>query len=148
MSHDPETLIAALGLHPHPEGGHFVETWRHQPAGGGRGDLTVIYYLLRRGERSAWHRVTDAQEVWHWYAGAPLRLSLSADGRTENALVLGTDFAAGQQAHGVVPAGVWQAAETLGDWTLVGCTVGPAFDFAGFELAEGDRLPGCAADSA
>ncbi len=131
---EADQIINQLALSPHPEGGFYRETFRDQPADASRGALTVIYYLLRRGERSAWHRI-DAAEVWHHYAGAPLRLRLSADGRSSRALTLGTDFAAGEQAHAVVPAGAWQAAESLGAWTLVGCTVAPAFDFAGFELA-------------
>lgn len=128
-----DEIIARLGLVPHPEGGHYRETFRQRPAGGGRGALTVIYYLLRRGQCSAWHRI-DATEVWHFYSGAPLEL-LVADQAGRRALVLGTDFAAGMTVHAVVPAGAWQSARSLGDWTLVGCTVAPAFEFSGFELA-------------
>jgi len=127
-------IIAKLGLKPHPEGGWYVETYRHVNEGGGRGACTAIYFLLAEGERSHWHRV-DAVEIWHWYAGAPLELGLSEDGRGAGRVTLGNDLAAGQRPQAVVPAGVWQAAETLGAWTLVGCTVAPAFDFAGFELA-------------
>jgi predicted cupin superfamily sugar epimerase len=128
-----DEIIARLGLVPHPEGGHYRETFRHHPAGGGRGAVTVIYYLLEARERSAWHRV-DATEVWHHYAGAPLQLEI-ADESGCSTLVLGTDFAAGMTAQGVVPAHAWQSARSLGAWTLVGCTVAPAFEFAGFELA-------------
>lgn len=138
----PEDIITILGLQPHPEGGHYVETYRHVGDQGNRGACTCIYFLLREGERSHWHRVTDAVEIWHWYAGAPLRLSLSDDAKTVRSQVLGTDLPAGQRLHGVVEAGVWQAAESLGAWTLVGCTVAPAFDFAGFELAAPDWQPG------
>ena len=127
-------LIARLGLAPHPEGGHYRETFRHRPADGGRGAMTAIYFLLMAGERSHWHRV-DAAEIWHYYAGAPLRLSVSEDGRAATAHRLGPDFARGEAPQIVVPAGAWQSAESLGGWTLVGCTVGPAFHFAGFELA-------------
>ncbi|MEI8393102.1 MAG: cupin domain-containing protein [Rhodospirillaceae bacterium] len=127
-------IIARLGLKPHPEGGHYVETYRHQNEGGGRGACTAIYYLLAAGERSHWHRV-DAVEIWHWYAGAPLTLELSLDGHTTRQVLLGPDFAANQRPQAVVPAGAWQAASTAGDWTLTGCTVAPAFDFAGFEMA-------------
>lgn len=130
-------IIASLGLAPHPEGGHYRETFRHRPADGGRGAVTVIYYLLREGERSAWHRV-DATEIWHFYAGAPLELEIGdGDARSSarTSIVLGTDFAAGMVAHGVVPAHAWQSARSLGAWTLVGCTVAPAFEFSGFELA-------------
>lgn len=134
-------VVARLGLKPHPEGGHYVETYRHSPQGGGRGACTAIYYLLAAGERSHWHRV-DADEVWHFYGGRPLALRISEDGRTVRELVLGADLAAGQVPQAVVPAGAWQAAEPLGDWALVGCTVAPAFDFAGFELAAPGWAPG------
>ncbi|MCG7360634.1 cupin domain-containing protein [Roseomonas sp. ACRSG] len=127
-------VIAALELRPHPEGGHYREIWRDAPAGGGRGAGTAIYFLLASGERSHWHRV-DAAEAWHWYAGGPLALSLAADGHGVEEKLLGPDLGAGQQPFGLVPKGWWQAARPLGGWVLVGCTVSPAFDFAGFELA-------------
>lgn len=136
-----EDIIAALGLLPHPEGGHFVETWRHAPESGGRGAGTAIYYLLKAGERSHWHRV-DAAEIWHWYAGAPLELSLSADGARTEAVTLGNDLMAGARPQVVVPAGAWQSAVSMGAWTLVGCTVSPAFMFSGFEMAAPDWAPG------
>ncbi|MBX3498186.1 MAG: cupin domain-containing protein [Alphaproteobacteria bacterium] len=132
---DADTLIAALGLQPHPEGGHYRETFRAAPAPGeARGATTAIFFLLRRGERSHWHRV-DAVEIWHWYAGAPLALAIADPNAPRRTITLGTDFAAGQSPQGIVPAHAWQAAQTLGDWTLVGCTVSPAFEFSGFELA-------------
>ena len=121
-----DAIIARLNLKPHPEGGHYAETWRHHPEGGGRGAGTAIYYLLRAGERSHWHRV-DAAEIWHYYAGDPLVLSLSEDGRAARVAVLGPDLAAGQLPQLVVPPQCWQAAESAGPWTLVGCTVSPAF---------------------
>jgi predicted cupin superfamily sugar epimerase len=128
-----DEVIARLGLEPHPEGGHYRETFRDTAADGGRGAVTVISYLLRAGERSAWHRI-DAVEIWHFYAGAPLELLVAGEsGR--RAVILGADFAAGMAAHGVVPAFAWQSARSLGAWTLVGCTVAPAFEFQGFELA-------------
>jgi predicted cupin superfamily sugar epimerase len=102
--------------------------------------MTAIYYLLRAGEHSHWHRV-DAAEIWHFYAGAPLVLTVSSNGHDAHAQVLGTEFAAGQRPQIVVPAGHWQTAESLGAWTLAGCTVGPAFEFAGFELAPPDWRP-------
>ncbi len=130
-----DEVAAALGLAPHPEGGAYRETFRHVPAGGGRGAMTAIYYLLRKGERSHWHRV-DAAEIWHFHAGAPLALEMArAQGSRIETVVLGADLAAGQRPQAVVPESWWQAARSLGDWTLVGCTVGPAFEFAGFELA-------------
>ena len=127
-------IIATLGMQRHPEGGWYVESYRHPGEGGGRGACTAIYFLLQAGESSHWHRV-DAVEIWHWYAGAPLALGLSESGGPATTLTLGPGLAANQRPQAVVPAGIWQAARSLGDWTLVGCTVSPAFSFAGFELA-------------
>ena len=128
-------IIARLGLQPHPEGGHFRETFR-DPAvdAGGRAASTLIYFLLARGERSHWHKV-DAVETWHFYAGAPLILRIAGTGEMPQTTMLGIDLVAGQQPQAVVPAHAWQAAESTGDWTLVGCTVAPGFMFEGFELA-------------
>lgn len=137
---DAETLIEALGLQAHPEGGHYRETFRDAPAEGGRGAMTAIYYLLKAGEVSQWHRV-DATEIWHWYAGAPLVLTISENGRDARALYLGPDVTRHQRPQAVVPAKAWQTAESLGNWTLIGCTVGPAFTFEGFELAPPDWRP-------
>ena len=127
-------IVETLAMKPHPEGGWYVETFR-DPAGGARGHSTAIYYLLERGERSQWHRVTDATEAWHWYAGSALRLSMSEDGRTVVEHRLGPDLAAGDRPQAIVPAGWWQAAEPLGDHVLVGCTVAPGFAFSSFEMA-------------
>jgi uncharacterized protein len=134
-------VIRLLDLKPHPEGGHYRETFRDAPhSAAGRAASTAIYFLLARGERSHWHRI-DAVELWHWYAGAPLRLEIAdRSGRIES-LTLGCDLAAGERPQAVVPAHAWQAAQSLGDWTLVGCTVAPGFDFAGFELAPKDWTP-------
>ena len=134
-------LIAALDLKPHPEGGHFRETFRHVPPQGGRGAMTAIYYLLQQGEVSAWHRV-DAAEIWHFYAGVPLTLSVSGDGRRAETVTLGPNVEASERPQILVPEGAWQSARSQGAWTLVGCTVGPAFDFAGFEMAPKDWRPG------
>jgi hypothetical protein len=137
-----DQIIALLDLKPHPEGGHFRETFRDGAGVGGRAASTAIYFLLTRGERSHWHRV-DATEVWHWHAGAPLILSIAPTDRgpvTDH--ILGTDLAAGERPQGVVPPHHWQAATSLGDWTLVGCTVAPGFDFAGFTLAAPGWRPG------
>jgi len=132
----PETIIATLKMQPHPEGGHYVETFRDTATDeNGRSRSTAIYFLLKQGERSHWHRV-DAVETWHWHAGAPLRLSIAAGkGATVETVKLGNDLAKGERPQGVVPKDHWQAAESLGAWTLVGCTVAPGFDFSGFELA-------------
>ena len=127
-------LIARLELRPHPEGGHYRETFRDSDLdANGRPRSTAIYFLLARGERSHWHRV-DAVEVWHYYAGDALILQIADDDGARN-LRLGSDLAAGEAPQATVPAHAWQAAESTGDWTLVGCTVAPGFEFAGFELA-------------
>ncbi|WP_137930652.1 cupin domain-containing protein [Mesorhizobium comanense] len=137
-------IIATLGLKPHPEGGWYAETFRDE-AGGARGHSTAIYFLLERDQVSAWHRVRDAAEVWHFYAGAPLALSIWEEGGTRDnqviEQVLGIELAAGERPQVVVPAGWWQSARSLGEWTLVGCTVAPGFDFAAFELATPDWRP-------
>jgi predicted cupin superfamily sugar epimerase len=128
-------IIRLLDLKPHPEGGHFRETFRDPGPSDGRAASTAIYFLLARGERSHWHRV-DAVEVWHYYAGAPLVLEMAADEAGPiRRMKLGPDIAMGERPQGVVPAGHWQAAEPLGDWTLTGCTVAPGFEFAHFEMA-------------
>jgi predicted cupin superfamily sugar epimerase len=127
-------IIRLLDLRPQPEGGHFGETFRDESRSGGRAASTAIYFLLARGARSHWHRV-DAAEVWHYYAGAPLALEIAQAEGSIRRLRLGADLAAGERPQAVVPAHAWQAAESLGDWTLVGCTVAPGFEFTGFELA-------------
>ncbi len=132
-------VIRRLDLKPHPEGGHFRETFRDTRADNGRAASTAIYFLLARGERSHWHRV-DAVEVWHYYAGAPLVLEMAGEQGVRR-VKLGPDIAMGERPQGIVPAGIWQAAESMGDWTLVGCTVAPGFDFAVFELAPKDWAP-------
>lgn len=138
---EPAAVIERLRLRPHPEGGHFRETFRHAPEDGGRGAMTSILYLLAEGEVSHWHRV-DATEVWHFHAGAPLRLSISEDGRSVRRHTLGPDVHAGEEPQLTVPARAWQSARSTGAWTLVGCTVGPAFEPAGFELAPPGWEPG------
>ncbi len=137
-----DDLIAALALAPHPEGGWYRETWRGSDIGG-RASGTAILFLLRAGERSHWHRV-DADEIWHYHAGAPLILRLAADAAgPATAQALGPDVAAGALPQRIVPAGHWQAARTTGDFTLVSCTVSPGFRFEGFELAApGFDIPG------
>ncbi len=135
-----EAVIVALGLLPHPEGGHYRETWRDAPADGSRGAGTAILFLLVAGERSHWHRV-DAAEAWHWHAGAPLALRIS-DGTAPETRRLGPDLSAGEALFSLVPPGHWQAAESLGAWSLVACTVSPAFLFEGFEMAAAGWEPG------
>jgi predicted cupin superfamily sugar epimerase len=130
-----DEVIAALNLSPHPEGGFYRETMRDAAAPGERGAFTAIYYLLRRGERSTWHRIRDAAEIWHYYAGAALELTVAREGEKPAAMVLGSNLKSGQRPQALVPAGVWQSAQSLGDWTLVGCTVSPAFEFSALEMA-------------
>jgi len=139
---DAGEVIAALGLEPHPEGGWFRETWRAEAGGDGeRSTGSAIYYLLAAGEVSRWHRI-DAAEVWHFYAGDPLLLTISPCGVATAAHTLGPDVAGGHRPQVVVPVRAWQSALPLGRWALVGCTVSPAFDFAGFELAPDGWEPG------
>jgi predicted cupin superfamily sugar epimerase len=129
-----EGVIGLLDLKPHPEGGHYRQTFRDpRTIEGGRAASTAIYFLLARGERSHWHRV-DAVEVWHWHAGAPLELRINNGGETVTHR-LGPDLARAERPQAIVPAHAWQAADTTGDWTLVGCTVAPGFEFEHFELA-------------
>jgi uncharacterized protein len=135
-----QDVIRLLDLKPHPEGGHFRESFRDARQVEGRAASTAIYFLLAHGERSHWHRV-DAVEVWHWYAGASLALEISrTPGRVER-VVLGCDLNAGDRPQAAVPVHAWQSAKSLGDWTLVGCTVAPGFEFAGFELAPKNWQP-------
>jgi predicted cupin superfamily sugar epimerase len=149
----PEEIIRLLDLRPHPEGGYFRETFRDAPLGSSqRAASTLIYFLLVAGQVSKWHRV-DAAEVWHYYAGAPLQLTLAKEEGPAAMHLLGTDFLAGERPQCVVPAGWWQMAVSLGQdlgintasWTLVGCTVAPGFEFAGFELAPDGWSPGAKA---
>ena len=137
-----DEVIRLLDLKSHPEGGHFREMFRDtRKVEGDRAASTAIYFLLTRGERSHWHRV-DAVEVWHWHAGAPLVLEIAQNERRIERVTLGNDLASGERPQAVVPAHAWQAAQTLGDWTLCGCTVAPGFEFSGFELAPKGWRPG------
>jgi predicted cupin superfamily sugar epimerase len=131
----PNEIIRMLALQPHPEGGHYGETYRTAAGEGGRATLTAIYYLLQADEISAWHRV-DADEAWLWHAGGPLALTLSPpEGKGASSVTLGPDLRAGQRPQAIVPAGHWQTAETLGAWTLVSCLVAPGFEYSGFTMA-------------
>lgn len=133
MTSEADRLIQLLDLMPHPEGGHFRETYRD--ANNGRAHSTAIYFLLKAGEVSRWHRV-DAAEVWHFYRGAPLELKIG-----KQAYVLGPNIDEAQVPQLVVPPGAWQAARSLGDYTLVGCTVAPGFEFSKFEMAPDGFTP-------
>ncbi|MBJ7486052.1 cupin domain-containing protein [Brevundimonas sp.] len=132
-------IIALLDLKPHPEGGHYRETFRDPREVDGRSVGTAIYFLLGEGEQSHWHCV-DAAELWHFYLGAPLELEI-ADAAGRRTVMLGPEVTAGQRPQAVVPTGAWQAARTTGDWTLCGCTVAPGFEFDGFDLAPAGWSP-------
>lgn len=144
LSIDAEGIIEQLGLTPHPEGGHFRETWRDPAPAGGRGSGSVIYYLLAATEVSHWHRV-DAVEIWHHYAGDPLELRIADNGHVTTH-VLGCDVENGERPQVIVPKQAWQTARIPAfrahtGWSLIGCTVSPAFEFSGFELAPKDWEP-------
>jgi predicted cupin superfamily sugar epimerase len=136
-----DEVIRLLQLKPHPEGGHFRETFRDADSPDRRSRCTAIYFLLKKDELSAWHRV-DAAELWHFYAGAPLLLRFASDGGAVETHWLGTDLVGGERPQAIVPAGAWQSAQSLGEWTLVGCTVAPGFLFERFELAPAGWEPG------
>lgn len=127
-------IVEMLEMQPHPEGGYYKETFRDDAS-------TAIYYLLEAGDHSHWHRVHGSSEIWHHYAGGPLALTLSPNGHDAEAHRLGKNIDAGEKPQLVVPAGWWQTAESLGHWTLVGCTVAPGFDFKNFEMAPDDWRP-------
>ena len=133
-------IIALLALEPHPEGGHYRETFRDARECRGRACSTAIYFLLKKGEASRWHRI-DAAEIWHWYAGAPLELVVAAEGQGARRHMLGANLRSGQRPQAIVPAHQWQRALSTGEWTLAGCTVAPGFTFDAFELAPLDFDP-------
>jgi hypothetical protein len=142
MTPEAAAIIEQLQLKPHPEGGHYVETFRNPPPDGGRGALTAIYYLLAAGEESRWHRVKDATEIWLHHAGGPLELRLSADGKDRDVVHLGANLVRGERPQAVVPPNCWQSARPSGDWVLVTCVVAPAFEFSAFEMAPAGWEPG------
>ncbi len=139
-----DDIIKMLDLAPHPEGGWYRQTFEDAQDGDddetARAHSTAIYFLLKAGEFSHWHRI-DAVEIWHYYAGGPLALSISENGHDVRSVRLGPNIPAGERPQGIVPSGAWQAAESLGRWTLVGCTVAPGFQFDHFELAPPDWRP-------
>lgn len=145
-----DELIARLSLQPHPEGGYYRETFRDAATGpDGRAASSAILFLLKAGQRSRWHRVIDAAEVWHWHAGSPLQLDIAPPEGPATIIHLGPDIAAGETPQAVVPAGYWQQAvmpeackQIGGDFALVGCTVAPAFLFERFEMAPAGFDPG------
>lgn len=127
-------------MQPHPEGGWYKETWREERDDDQRASGTAIYYLLEEGQASHWHKV-DAVEIWHWYAGAPIELRLSENGTHSDTFILGQNVLENQKPQIIVPKEHWQSARSLGEFTLVGCTVSPGFEFSGFKLAPPDWSP-------
>ena len=139
---DADDIIKLLKMRRHPEGGHYREMFRdNRPGGRGRAHSTAIYFLLKKGERSYWHRI-DSAEVWHFYRGSPLELSIAPLRGPAEHHVLGNRLEKGERPQLIVPPNAWQAARSLGAYTLVGCTVAPGFDFSTFELAPPDFEPG------
>lgn len=142
MTDTAQSLIAALALQPHPEGGWYRETWRAEAAKGERAGATAILFLLEQGQRSHWHKV-DAAELWFWHAGSAIALlRAETDAGPVETLTLGPDVVAGEMPQGLIPAGHWQAAEAPDGWALVSCVVSPGFEFAGFTLARPGWKPG------
>ena len=141
---DAKDVIKELNMQPHPEGGWYIQTFRDEDGGkdnGSRGNSTAIYYLLEKGQRSHWHKVIDAAEVWLWHAGDTLELSISDDGKQVVKHALGMNLMSGERPQCVVGAGAWQSAVPMGAWTLVSCTVAPGFEFSSFEMAPDDWAP-------
>jgi len=135
IPNDVRRIVERLSLIPHPEGGHYRQTWSAPTEAGGRPPGTAIYYLLGPDERSAWHRI-DSTEIWHYYAGGPIELTLATtDQGPVTCHLLGQDIAAGHEPQVVIPPGTWQTARPIDGYTLVGCTVSPGFEYSGWELA-------------
>lgn len=141
-----DELIRALNLAAHPEGGWYRETWRAEAEPGKRAAASAVLYLIQAGQRSHWNRV-DADEVWLWHGGDPVDLSIAvSDVGPSRAARLGGQIVIGEQPQIIIPAGQWQSAATASDgkvgYALISCIVAPAFEFAGFELAEPGWAPG------
>lgn len=140
-----ETWVEQLDLLPHPEGGFYKETYRSSDQielarlDSSRSLATGIYFLITAGNFSAFHRI-KSDEMWHYYAGDPLIVHMIYPTGEYTNMRIGRDLTRGEFPQGVVPAGVWFASETLGEYSLVGCTVSPGFDFQDFELATSDAL--------
>ena len=137
-----QNIVERFDMLAHPEGGHYRELWRGPPGGDGRDVGSSIIFLLAEGERSHWHRI-DTTEIWHFHSGAPLHPHVAdpASGGVRTSTLGSLSDNDAHQPQAVVPPRHWQSAETLGDWTLVGCTVTPGFEFEHFELASPDFTP-------
>lgn len=138
-----EEIVKHYNLEPHPEGGFFAETYRssqtYQTAAGERSASTAIMFLITKDSISHFHRLTS-DEGWHFYGGSPLKLLELTPHGDLNEIVIGSDFKAGQKLQHIVPAGNWFASTSFGDYSLVGCTVSPGFDFSDFEMAKKEKL--------
>ena len=131
-----DKIIEQLKMSMHPEGGHFSESFRDD-----QNNVSLIYYLLKKNEKSHWHRLTK-NEILHFYKGSPLNISVSEDGKTSNNITLGNNIDDNENMHLVVKAGSWFSMESTGGYSLIGCTVAPAFDYEDFELAPKNWKPG------
>lgn len=133
---NPASLIQSLKMTPHPEGGHFAETFRADD-----GSASLILYLLGNDERSHWHRLTK-NEILHFYDGDPMTVLSSPDGVSIQTKMLGREGVDNEPYQLIVPKDTWFSMQSAGDWSLIGCTVSPAFSFDDFELAPRDWMPG------
>ena len=126
---DSDKLIEQLEMNPHPEGGYYSESFRDRD-----NSVSLIYYLLKKGQRSHWHRLKK-NEILHFYKGDPLSVHISADAKTTITKKLGSSISSNENLHLVIHAGSWFSMNSEGDYSLIGCTVSPAFDYVDFELA-------------
>ena len=129
---NPDDLIKKLKLTPHPEGGHFAESFRDN-----KGNVSLIYYLLQEGETSHWHKLTK-NEILHFYDGDPVEIFLSKDKKEISTIILGRNINNQEYLHYVIKSQTWFGMKSTGSWSLIGCTVAPAFDYKDFELASKD----------
>ena len=132
---DSDKLIEQLKMNPHPEGGYYSESFRDRD-----NSVSLIYYLLKKEQRSHWHRLTK-NEILHFYKGDPLSVHISADAKTTITKKLGSGISSNENLHLVIHAGSWFSMNSEGDYSLIGCTVSPAFDYADFELAPPNWKP-------
>ena len=131
---DSDKIIEKLKMIPHPEGGYFKESYRNE-------NVSLIYYLLKKNEKSHWHRLTK-NEILHFYNGDPLKLLISKDGKNIEKIILNNKINNDQIFHYIVKAGTWFSMESQGEYSLIGCTVAPSFDYDDFELAPKNWKPG------
>ena len=128
-----DEIIQKLEMIPHPEGGYFKESYRDK-------NVSLIYYLLKKNEKSHWHRLTK-NEILHFYNGDPLKLLISKDGKNIEEIILNNKINNDQIFHYIVKAGTWFSMESQGEYSLIGCAVAPPFDYDDFELAPKNWKP-------